>query len=1490
MKRRLFSKAIQQFCIGVALVTSLLGMTNSALAQNADNEAITPPNEGYLILPENRGAFNRFKFRSEQSRESVFPQRGKSSKKSPARVSEAQQGPRILGSVVASMAGLPVGLYQIPVTSGQSFSQLIEEPNANGGGFLNDNVYTSTFFFTVFDYYIYVMVEEWDLDTGELLSSRFASTFTILGTDVAKDPTSGKVYGCYYTEDGLGFQLGIGNYETMSSTAICALPDAWNACAINSKGQLYAIDYEGRLLKVEKTNGNYEVVGTLPIKPTYSASAAFDLTDDTLYWTVINEAGDAGLYKIDTSNAQATLVNAFTGTQQVCGLVVPPIEAMPKAPAAVENLSLEFDADNLNGFVSFKSPNTSYDGTALSGTVNYNVTANGQTIATGATSYGIDNKVAVAVSEAGSYKFGVYLTNAEGDGAKKYIKSYIGNDTPAAPKVNIAYEDGKFNVTWAPVVNSVNGGYIDPQRISYTVTRMPDNVIVAQSTSATSLIDPVEKPISFITYHYEVTATYKEKTSQPGISNEVTIGVIVPPYLQTFDTQQQFNLFDVINANGDGETWYWWTTRKRAHIMYNSSMAMDDWLITPAIMLKGGMAYPLNFNTYSSGDYTERLEVKLGTAPSVEAMTTELLAPFSVTEKDATNHTCYIEVENDGMYYIGFHAISPKDTDYIDVDDISIGEGVAVHAPEAVSDLIVEADELGNKVVAISFVTPTKDYSNESITMLQSAQIYRNDELVHTERFPMPGQKIVWADTPSAPGYYTYTIYAVNGTGRGKPAFKKVFVGTNKTQAPENVAIFEKGNTGEVTVSWKAPEKDIDGNPARLTYVTYSILEGDKVIAEGLPAGEYSFVANDGDTQKFVQYGVTAVTESGNSPIALTPKLPVGKPYPAPFNESFANGEAGSILNMELLSGLNPVYWELCKDNDIPNLESQDGDNGYLAFTTESSGYASMVATGKIDLTGLTYPGLTFYSNPLGVGDLNTNTIDVYVDDGQYYYTMKNVAMNTLLNEGWNKVTVPLDYFKGKTVRFMFVAVNSFNIFTVMDNITVDELSELNLSAYNISGPLNVVPGKVFDISAVVQNTGAKSSGAFTLALLHNGDEIDRKAVSSIKAGEETKVVFSQSLGILSDEENEYRVKIISSADRDESDDISEILTVNLNLPVYPNVTDLSGQVEDTAVRLSWSEPNLDYEAPTAETDDFESYTSWATSGVGDWTFVDADGDYIGGLQNISLPGITGRQSFFVLDSTLPALYDNDTFKASSGKKYLANMFTGKVVDDWAITPRLSGEAQTVTFMARSYHEDYPETFQILYSTTDVKTSSFTLLSTHNNLPNSWEKFTVNLPEGARYMAIRCISDNAFMLFIDDVTFIKASPCEDLNLQYYRVYHNGEVLQNVSTPGYVYNPGDGEHEYAVTVVYDKGESRGSNIVTLNTSGSDIILKESPVIYAVGNKIIIKNAEGKAAAIYSIDGISIWRDDNVDSEHIEIEAAAGIYLGKVGDKEYKLLVR
>ena len=114
---------------------------------------------------------------------------------------------------------------------------------------------------------------------------------------------------------------------------------------------------------------------------------------------------------------------------------------------------------------------------------------------------------------------------------------------------------------------------------------------------------------------------------------------------------------------------------KYARILYHQTVAHNAWLITPAIALTAGKSYNLEFLLSMAGyqGALEDLEVKIGNAATAAAMTT-LLLQNTADYETWTNIPVRFTVPTTGNYYIGFHAKSPADVNYIAIDDISVTE------------------------------------------------------------------------------------------------------------------------------------------------------------------------------------------------------------------------------------------------------------------------------------------------------------------------------------------------------------------------------------------------------------------------------------------------------------------------------------------------------------------------------------------------------------------------------------------------------------------------------------------------------------------------------------------------------------------------------------------------------------------------------------------------------------------------------------------------
>lgn len=178
---------------------------------------------------------------------------------------------------------------------------------------------------------------------------------------------------------------------------------------------------------------------------------------------------------------------------------------------------------------------------------------------------------------------------------------------------------------------------------------------------------------------------YVQAFSNIVITKDPNEGAHEVPYLEPFDTQSAFGEYTVINANNDDRSWTYSSTGKNVSYQWNSANAADDWLISPAIILEAGKEYVFGINAKASG-FTERFEVKIGTAPTVESMTETIIPAVELEGYDVANHTANFNVPENGNYYIGIHAISDADKFVLTIDDISVDFG----NPSAIEEINVE--------------------------------------------------------------------------------------------------------------------------------------------------------------------------------------------------------------------------------------------------------------------------------------------------------------------------------------------------------------------------------------------------------------------------------------------------------------------------------------------------------------------------------------------------------------------------------------------------------------------------------------------------------------------------------------------------------------------------------------------------------------------------------------------------------------------------------
>jgi PKD repeat protein len=185
-------------------------------------------------------------------------------------------------------------------------------------------------------------------------------------------------------------------------------------------------------------------------------------------------------------------------------------------------------------------------------------------------------------------------------------------------------------------------------------------------------------------------------------------------------------------------------------------------------------------------------------------------------------------------------------------------------------------------------------------------------------------------------------------------------------------------------------------------------------------------------------------------------------------------------------------------------------------------------------------------------------------------------------------------------------------------------------------------------------------------------------------------------------------------------------------------------------VLLNWYSPAID--------EGFELYTDFALS-FGNWTQYDLDEDETYGSTAYDFPNEYYTGSFIVFNpsETTPPATDPD-WQPYTGDKFAACFAANPGPnDDWLITSQIKvANGDHLSFFHRSIVDTYGlERFRVGISTTGTNTTDFTIItpSPYIESPVSWTIYSYDLSayqDQEIYIAINCVSDDAFVFMLDD--------------------------------------------------------------------------------------------------------------------------------------------
>lgn len=1412
-----------------------------------------------------------------------------------------------------------ISLYTVPTSNSQEFQKMFTDPtvpeiNAVRGGVVKDGLYY-TCKKTEFMGYTFVNYDGYNLETGQ---PEYSNSAKYPSTTMTYDAATEMIYAI--VEDSGKLQLATIEFSQYGVfiTPLGEMPGRWTTIACSSDGQLYGIrEYfeksnqedvcvKSELYKINKADATQTLIGDTGMKPQFRTDATIDPRTGRMFWTVSQIDNKSYMTEVDLTTGQADYIYEFPKDQIVVGLQTSGAQAADKAPGEITDAASNFSNGSMSGTITFTAPATHYDETPATGSLTAVVSymssenPNPTEIARRNVQCGDAVSMDITMPSAGLYDFSIVVSNEEGPAPAVVLRGiFVGNDTPMPAKPVLTYENNVMSLIWDPVDEAVNGGYVNTSAMRYTVIRQPDNVVVAQNISETHFSEECVEPSDLTYRHYSVTAEYDGIQSAPGLSNVITMGAITPPF--TADFQETDCGFTVMDANNDGISFNrqesttiggnWWFR------INNYGTTMDDWLMSPPLRFQRGYAYKLKFKAYTASSDPETIEVKYGMGCSVADMNLTLLEPTVVQNYHGDEFELTIVPAQTGKYTIGIHGISPQNTFYLCIDDVEISMPFSPSIPEAVTDLEVTPGARGALSANIAFTAPVRYINGNEIASIKRIELRRGDDLIETFDNVVAGSKLTYTDNAvSLEGEYTYSVVSVSNDGESDPASKNVFIGTGIPVSPTNAHLSITENHGEAYLTWDNVTLNTHGgevDPAKITYNVYTV-EGPMVyelVESGISTNSYRYKAVADGEQKFMQFAIKASSPAGDSDAGLTDKKALG----TPVNGMHETGKPDQLWNS---SGLNAMWISTNEaDTSVP---TQDGDDAYFAMAGQLIDATADLISGLISLNDMKHPSLTFHLYSMGEEDHNSMTVhitDVSTGVEKLLYTTELKDLPD--KEQWNRVMLSLDEYAGKIVSLRFSGELKSYSFMLMDNIYVGNLPEYDMVALNLTAPRRATTGTTYTATTRVRNEGTKDCSGYKIELFADGEVLHSWDGVPLKPNERTDVSFDIEMPVLATDPVKLYAAVIFDVDENSDNNSTAPLSVDPEISLLTAPDGLKGNFVNDVYTVSWNKPDTDNGVAMRYTETFEQCESWAQS-INGWEFVDLDQSPVGGMMGVTTPGIDygiSTLAYYILDNSEEPF--NRGFDAVSGHKLLASLFRfdNGPSDDWAVSPLLDGSAQTVRFFARSYWPEYPESIEVWYTTSDDATfnkDNYTLIASFPSLKSVYDEFSVDLPVGATHFAIRNCAVGAYLLLIDDISFIQDANRIPVTLISYDIYRDGVKINNMPLTQPVFTDTEvalGEHHsYVVTATYDKGVSAPSKRldVVIGESGLETTVSSSVGIYSEGSSIVVSNAIGKCVTVSAADGKIIYRGNGSDMLRIPVDM--GIYIVKAGNTVAKVLVR
>lgn len=501
-------------------------------------------------------------------------------------------------------------------------------------------------------------------------------------------------------EDGTVTTVGTVELDHMNAAAQTYGYDNLHVMASNYDGDFYAVSYWGALYKVNPHSCKATYIADLDYNPgnafMYTGDALFfDNDNDKLYlrFTTYDWNTYTWLYElceVDKKTAHVTRI-AYTSTQGVLtslnSISMPFTVASASAPAKVQNLSVtRGEAGALTATLSWDNPSKTYGrGGTLEDLDYVLVYRDGELVDSliNPTIGGHETWVDNNITERGYYTYKLVPGNDVGRGDRTSVGTYVGQGDPkAVTDIKLEKNGDNARLSWTAPTEGTLDSYIDVATLKYDIVRYKNSdttgETVATDYTGTTYDDELTEMAK---YTYAVTPKTANATGNATKSETVILGpAFTVPSAFAFNSSDEFDLWTVIDANGNDYTWMYsqgyYGSMKGAYCTYAyDQLAAADWLISPRVKLEAGKRYKMTFDAQpGNAKVHETLAISLG--QGTEIADQDSINQFELLTSDVVNLRANLpEISKTDEYNLGFFYRSYQETGYkLTIGNVQISE------------------------------------------------------------------------------------------------------------------------------------------------------------------------------------------------------------------------------------------------------------------------------------------------------------------------------------------------------------------------------------------------------------------------------------------------------------------------------------------------------------------------------------------------------------------------------------------------------------------------------------------------------------------------------------------------------------------------------------------------------------------------------------------------------------------------------------------------